>query len=729
MPINFPTTGLTSGVTTYTYLNRTWLWNGTTWQSVGTVQGLQGTQGLTGQGIQGIAGSVQGTQGVQGLQGGGFNQLQGTTGAQGTQGTQGTQGIQGLTPANVALLNVDNTFTGKLYTSGVYDTNDISAQASSNNISFLPNDTWFDKLRFQPGIFESSTNGTTWTNTTFNVNPFDGRSYTNQSIPALTYHRWTFASYNFAYMSNKWLRVTCTYTNPNPSYNLTYESSANGTTWVSRGSWTNVGSAVSRRIFSVSDTGDHQYIRVTMQNTHATSVVPLSNIELLSARAGDQGGDATGIEGNLPLDWDGARAITIQPKRSDSVGLTIRNRVAQSASITGATSSGGVTTYTIAVGAQYPFQAGETVLITGIVSSVNTSGTANTGFNVSQAVITSATNTSFTISRTVSETYTSGGGVKVSGLNNLLQWFNGDGLLLGYISSGGQLNITNNSSSGITATGTGYFIASSGGLPAIRIQQASGQTGDLFEFRNAAYTTVLGSMAADATLKFPALTSQAASKALLTTNGDTGGFLITTVDVANKGLVIKATASQTANLQEWQDSTGTVLGHVSSSGGIRGASFSTSSGNSNQFGNGSLISGVATAFGPGGNPAIIPVVVKGAASQTSDLQAWLNSAGTVLASVDAYGRLGISTTSLLNSTGGYSMVSIYNNNIANTNLVIKSYTSQTANLQEWQNSVGTVLAKITASGALDATAITVNGAAISTGSASSLSDVFMLMGA
>ena len=62
MAINFPTTGLVANVTTYTYQGYTWLWNGATWQSVGTVQGLTGPQGNTG--VQGI----QGTRGLQGSQ-------------------------------------------------------------------------------------------------------------------------------------------------------------------------------------------------------------------------------------------------------------------------------------------------------------------------------------------------------------------------------------------------------------------------------------------------------------------------------------------------------------------------------------------------------------------------------------------------------------------------------------------------------------------------------------
>jgi hypothetical protein len=61
MPIDFPTTGLTPDVTTYTYSGRTWIWTGTVWQSVGTaqgVQGVQGVQGTTGTGTQGTTGTL-----------------------------------------------------------------------------------------------------------------------------------------------------------------------------------------------------------------------------------------------------------------------------------------------------------------------------------------------------------------------------------------------------------------------------------------------------------------------------------------------------------------------------------------------------------------------------------------------------------------------------------------------------------------------------------------------
>ena len=92
MPINFPTTGLTPGVTTYSQSGLTWVWTGSVWQSVGSasVQGSQGVQGIQGfNGIQGVPGEAGGT---------GPEGPQGLTGGFGIQGIQGVQGTFGTSP-------------------------------------------------------------------------------------------------------------------------------------------------------------------------------------------------------------------------------------------------------------------------------------------------------------------------------------------------------------------------------------------------------------------------------------------------------------------------------------------------------------------------------------------------------------------------------------------------------------------------------------------------------
>ena len=104
---------------------------------------------------------------------------------------------------------------------------------------------------------------------------------------------------------------------------------------------------------------------------------------------------------------------------------------------------------------------------------------------------------------------------------------------------------------------------------------------------------------------------------------------ITVNAAGNKGLIVRGAASQTADLQEWQDSTGAVISRVTSSGSyltiarISAVSTTVATANINSY-----IS----------SPSLIGIIVQGATSQTADLQEWQNSAGTVLAKVDYQGN-------------------------------------------------------------------------------------------
>jgi hypothetical protein len=153
------------------------------------------------------------------------------------------------------------------------------------------------------------------------------------------------------------------------------------------------------------------------------------------------------------------------------------------------------------------------------------------------------------------------------------------------------------------------------------------------------------------------------------------------------GAVIRAAASQTANLLEFQNSSGTAVTFFNSSGGLT----ATEGVISTAYSGGKMTTGTlgyfnATTF----NAAVSPVVVRGAASQTADLTQWQNSSGTVLASVDAYGTLLSNWKANIISGASYLIP-----------LVVKGAASQTANLQEWQNSSGGVLLNIDSTGNLD----------------------------
>ena len=109
------------------------------------------------------------------------------------------------------------------------------------------------------------------------------------------------------------------------------------------------------------------------------------------------------------------------------------------------------------------------------------------------------------------------------------------------------------------------------------------------------------------------------------------------------------------------------------------------------------------------NSSSVGLTVQGAASQSADLQQWQDSSGTVLAKVDSggqvyaqngtiYGALVVSGNS---SAGAY--LTAYSGNSGFMAINARAAAGQTASIQEWQNSSGTVVAKIDANGNLTAT--------------------------
>ena len=103
----------------------------------------------------------------------------------------------------------------------------------------------------------------------------------------------------------------------------------------------------------------------------------------------------------------------------------------------------------------------------------------------------------------------------------------------------------------------------------------------------------------------------------------------------------------------------------------------------------------------------IPLVLKGAASQTANLQEWQTSGGTAQSKIDQYGQIVSSVSSYLSTlyVGGGISGSIGQANVnpfsaSTIGLVVRGAASQAANLQEWQNSTGTLLSKVDSSGAM-----------------------------
>jgi hypothetical protein len=105
----------------------------------------------------------------------------------------------------------------------------------------------------------------------------------------------------------------------------------------------------------------------------------------------------------------------------------------------------------------------------------------------------------------------------------------------------------------------------------------------------------------------------------------------------------------------------------------------------------------------------VPLVAKGLSGQTGDLTQWQNTGGSVLAKMDSSGRL--------TTVSGFATTLVSATTIG---AVIRGAASQTANLQEWQDSAGTILARVTSGGAFFLTAPTLYAPSISAGAATNM---------
>jgi len=91
---------------------------------------------------------------------------------------------------------------------------------------------------------------------------------------------------------------------------------------------------------------------------------------------------------------------------ASGVAIPVSAVALTSATMTAVSASSGTITYT----ATHAFAAGELVTITGIISSTNTTGAPNYGYNLSNVAIASVTGTtSFTVTNGATGTWTSGG--------------------------------------------------------------------------------------------------------------------------------------------------------------------------------------------------------------------------------------------------------------------------------------------------------------------------------
>lgn len=168
--------------------------------------------------------------------------------------------------------------------------------------------------------------------------------------------------------------------------------------------------------------------------------------------------------------------------------------------------------------------------------------------------------------------------------------------------------------------------------------------------------------------------------------------IITSQTISTIPITVRAIASQTSALQEWQNSSSSTVAKVSAGGYITTLSY---------FGVGTLTETSSIAA----NINIIGsshkgIVVKGSPGQTGNFQEWQNSSGTSLATIFSEGSLSSSGYASFGSITQSinTAVDIRTKNATHKGLTVRSFSSQSANLQEWQNSSGAALSLINSSG-------------------------------
>ena len=172
------------------------------------------------------------------------------------------------------------------------------------------------------------------------------------------------------------------------------------------------------------------------------------------------------------------------------------------------------------------------------------------------------------------------------------------------------------------------------------------------------------------------------------------------------GIIIRGSSGQVADLLQLQNSSAISRFYITADG-----TFATLG---NGVVSGDLRVGTATYLSSALNVIARAttekgLVVRGQASQTANLQEWQNSAGTVLASVNSAGDIGTSAAMLAGTSSWFSATS--NIKTLNTGIigqVIRATSGQTANLQEWQDSAGTVLASVASNGVIKGAEVRTN---------------------
>ena len=181
-----------------------------------------------------------------------------------------------------------------------------------------------------------------------------------------------------------------------------------------------------------------------------------------------------------------------------------------------------------------------------------------------------------------------------------------------------------------------------------------------------------------------------------------GSVTVSAKAASDVPLTIKGVSGQTANLLELEDSSGTLQFKVSVNG-------TTAIQNGNLYVRRNVAQGIdnsANAHLNSGGVNDKPLVVRGFADQSANLQEWQNSDAKTLSLIKSSGRWRINNDITVfphAADDASATVQINTKDSASEVLVLRAASNQSTNLQEWQNSSGVTLASINKSGSYGTT--------------------------
>lgn len=102
------------------------------------------------------------------------------------------------------------------------------------------------------------------------------------------------------------------------------------------------------------------------------------------------------------------------------------------------------------------------------------------------------------------------------------------------------------------------------------------------------------------------------------------------------------------------------------------------------------------------NSSIVPLSIRGAASQTAPLQRWQSNSSVNLATLFANGGASFANYVSIGDIAQAvsNALNIQVGNSSHIGIVVKAASGQSANLQEWQSSAGSVLARVSSTGTM-----------------------------